>query len=71
MGDLLLSKARIKILILGVFIIFFLLALQLVRVQVIQASDYRSKAANEMELTRTTPAPPSWSIRHKLLTQHE
>lgn len=57
MGDLLLSKARIKILILGVFMIFFLLALQLVRVQVIQASDYRSKAANEMELTRTTPAP--------------
>ena len=57
MGDLLLSKARIKILILGVCIIFFLLALQLVRVQVIQASDYRSKAANEMELTRTTPAP--------------
>jgi cell division protein FtsI (penicillin-binding protein 3) len=57
MGDLLLSKARIKILILGVLIIFFLLALQLVRVQVIQASDYRSKAANEMELTRTTPAP--------------
>jgi cell division protein FtsI (penicillin-binding protein 3) len=57
MGDLLLSKSRIKILILGVFIIFFLLALQLVRVQVIQASDYRSKAATEMELTRTTPAP--------------
>ena len=57
MGDLLLAKSRIKILILGVFIIFFLLALQLVRVQVIQASDYRSKAANEMELTRTTPAP--------------
>jgi len=57
MGDLLLSTARIKIHILGVFIIFFLLALQLVRVQVIQASDYRSKAANEMELTRTTPAP--------------
>ena len=57
MGDLLLSKSRIKILILGVFLIFFLLALQLVRVQVIQASDYRSKAANEMELTRTTPAP--------------
>ena len=57
MGDLLLSKSRIKILILGVFIIFILLALQLVRVQVIQASDYRSKAANEMELTRTTPAP--------------
>ena len=57
MGDLLLSKSRIKILIIGVFIIFVLLALQLVRVQVIQASEYQSKAANEMESTRTTPAP--------------
>jgi cell division protein FtsI (penicillin-binding protein 3) len=37
--------------------IFVLLALQLVRVQVIQASEYQSKAANEMESTRTTPAP--------------
>lgn len=57
MGDLLLSKARIKILIIGVFMIFVLLALQLVRVQVIQANEYQSKAANEMELTRSTPAP--------------
>lgn len=57
MGDLLLSKSRIKILIIGVFMIFVLLALQLVRVQVIQASEYQSKAANEMELTRNTPAP--------------
>ncbi|MEY3795206.1 MAG: hypothetical protein RLZZ120_317, partial [Actinomycetota bacterium] len=31
MGDLLLSKSRIKILIIGVFMIFVLLALQLVR----------------------------------------
>ena len=57
MGDLLLSKSRIKILIIGVFMIFVLLALQLVRVQVVQASEYQSKAANEMESTRTTPAP--------------
>ncbi|CAN2204675.1 FtsI Cell division protein FtsI/penicillin-binding protein 2 [Candidatus Nanopelagicaceae bacterium] len=57
MGDLLLSKSRIKILIIGVFMIFILLALQLVRVQVIQASEYQSKAANEMQSTRTTPAP--------------
>jgi cell division protein FtsI (penicillin-binding protein 3) len=57
MGDLLLSKSRIKILIIGVFMIFVLLALQLVRVQVIQASEYQSKAANEMESTRNTPAP--------------
>ena len=57
MGDLLLSKSRIKILIIGVFMIFVLLALQLVRVQVIQAREYQSKAANEMESTRNTPAP--------------
>jgi cell division protein FtsI (penicillin-binding protein 3) len=57
MGDLLLSKSRIKILIIGVLMIFILLALQLVRVQVIQASEYQSKAANEMQSTRTTPAP--------------
>ena len=57
MGDLLLSKSRIKVLIIGVFMIFVLLALQLVRVQVIQASEYQSKAANEMESTRNTPAP--------------
>ena len=57
MGDLLLSKSRIKILIIGIFMIFILLALQLVRVQVIQASEYQSKAANEMQSTRTTPAP--------------
>ena len=57
MGDLLLSKSRIKILIIGVFMVFVLLALQLVRVQVIQASEYQSKAANEMQSTRTTPAP--------------
>ena len=57
MGDLLLSKSRIKILIIGVFMIFVLLALQLVRVQVIQATEYQSKAANEMESTRNTPAP--------------
>lgn len=57
MGDLLLSKSRIKILIIGVFMVFVLLAVQLVRVQVIQASEYQSKAANEMQSTRTTPAP--------------
>ena len=57
MGDLLLSKSRIKILIIGVFMVFVLLALQLVRVQVIQASEYQSKAAYEMQSTRTTPAP--------------
>lgn len=57
MGDLLLSKARIKVLILFAVVLFSLLAAQLVRVQVIQAAEYRSKASNEMQLTRTIPAP--------------
>ena len=57
MGNLLLSKSRIAILftvILGVLTIF---AGQLIRVQVIQASEYQAKAANEMQSTRVIPAP--------------
>lgn len=57
MGNLLLSKSRIAILftvILGFLAIF---ACQLIRVQVIQASDYQAKAANEMQSTRVIPAP--------------
>jgi cell division protein FtsI (penicillin-binding protein 3) len=56
-GNLLLSKSRIAILftvILGFLAIF---ACQLIRVQVIQASDYQAKAANEMQSTRVIPAP--------------
>jgi cell division protein FtsI (penicillin-binding protein 3) len=56
-GNLLLSKSRIAILftvILGVLTIF---AGQLIRVQVIQASEYQAKAANEMQSTRVIPAP--------------
>lgn len=56
MGNLLLSKARIKILIIGIFVLFTLLAAQLFRVQVVQASNYQEKAANEMQSTRTIPA---------------
>jgi cell division protein FtsI (penicillin-binding protein 3) len=37
--------------------IFGLLTAQLIRVQVIQANHYQSKAANEMESTRVIPAP--------------
>lgn len=57
MGDLLLSKSRIKALILISVLLFLLLAAQLVRVQVIQAAEYQSKASNEMQKTRITPAP--------------
>ena len=57
MGNLLLSKSRIAILftvILGVLAIF---AAQLVRVQVIQASEYQLKATTEMQSTRVIQAP--------------
>jgi len=57
MGNLLLAKSRINILVIGIFILFTLLACQLFRVQVVQASNYQSKAANEMQSTRTIPAP--------------
>jgi cell division protein FtsI (penicillin-binding protein 3) len=56
-GNLLLSKSRIAILftvILGVLTIF---AAQLVRVQVIQASEYQLKATTEMQSTRVIQAP--------------
>jgi len=56
MGNLLLSKSRINILIIGIFVLFTLLAAQLFRVQVVQASNYQEKAANEMQSTRTIPA---------------
>jgi cell division protein FtsI (penicillin-binding protein 3) len=57
MGNLLLAKARINILVIAIFVLFALLACQLFRVQVVQASSYRAKAANEMESTRVIPAP--------------
>jgi len=57
MGNLLLAKARINILVIGIFCLFVLLACQLFRVQVIQASNYQTKAANEMQSTRVIPAP--------------
>ncbi len=57
MGSLHLAHKRIKFLIIVcmVFILFF--AARLVQIQVIQAADYKVRAANEMESTRTIPAP--------------
>ncbi|MEY4153025.1 MAG: hypothetical protein RL470_1084 [Actinomycetota bacterium] len=57
MGNLLLAKSRINILVIAIFLLFSLLALQLFRVQVVQASSYQRKAANEMQSTRVIPAP--------------
>jgi cell division protein FtsI (penicillin-binding protein 3) len=57
MGNLFLAKSRINILVVAIFILFSLLALQLFRVQVVQAGSYQRKAANEMQSTRVIPAP--------------
>jgi cell division protein FtsI (penicillin-binding protein 3) len=57
MGNLLLAKSRINILVIAIFVLFSLLALQLFRVQVVQAGSYQRKAANEMQSTRLIPAP--------------
>ena len=57
MGNLLLAKSRINILVIAIFVLFSILALQLFRVQVVQASSYQRKAANEMQSTRVIPAP--------------
>ena len=56
MGSLHLAHKRIKFLIAVsmVFLLFF--GARLVQIQVIQASDYKVRAANEMESTRTIPA---------------
>jgi len=56
-GNLRLAHSRIAILVTLIFGVLILFACQLVRVQVIQASDYQAKAANEMESTRVIPAP--------------
>ena len=57
MGDLLLAKSRIRILALGFTIILALLSLQLFRVQIFEAANYKLRAVDEMETTRTVQAP--------------
>ena len=55
-GNLNLAASRIRALIVFILIFFLLFAARLIQIQAIQASDYRSKAANEMESTRAIPA---------------
>lgn len=57
MGDLLLAKSRIRILALGFTIVLALLSLQLFRVQIFEAANYKLRAVDEMETTRTVQAP--------------
>ena len=55
-GNLNLAAARIRVLIVFILIFFLFFAARLIQIQAIQAGDYRSKAANEMESTRAIPA---------------
>lgn len=57
MGDLLLAKSRIRILALGFTIVFALFSLQLFRVQIFEAANYKLRAVDEMETTRIVQAP--------------
>ena len=57
MGNLLLAKSRIGIVVTVIFGVFLIFACQLIRVQVIQAGSYQAKAVNEMQSTRVIPAP--------------
>jgi len=56
-GDLLLAKSRIRILALVFTVALALLSLQLFRVQIIEASNYKLRAVDEMETTRVVQAP--------------
>ena len=57
MGDLALAKSRIRILALVFTIVLALLSLQLFRVQIFEAANYKLRAVDEMETTRTVQAP--------------
>jgi cell division protein FtsI (penicillin-binding protein 3) len=56
-GDLQLAKSRIRILALVFTVAIALLSLQLFRVQIIEASNYKLRAVDEMETTRVVQAP--------------
>jgi len=56
-GDLLLSKSRIRILALVFTVLLALLSLQLFRVQIFEAANYKLRAVDEMETTRVVQAP--------------
>jgi cell division protein FtsI (penicillin-binding protein 3) len=57
MADLLLAKSRIRILVLVFITVLSLFTVQLVRVQIIEASNYKIRALDEMETTRLVQAP--------------
>ena len=56
MGNLNLSATRIRALFILILIFFLIFAARLIQIQGIQATEYRNKAANEMQSTRAIPA---------------
>jgi cell division protein FtsI (penicillin-binding protein 3) len=57
MGNLQLAHKRIRVLVVVCLIFLLFFAARLVQIQAIQAGEYQLRAANEMESTRTIPAP--------------
>jgi cell division protein FtsI (penicillin-binding protein 3) len=57
MGNFSLAHNRIRALIFFLALAMFLFGLRLVQVQAVQAGDYRMRAVNEMENTKSLPAP--------------
>ena len=57
MGNFALAHNRIRLLVLVIAIAMLLFGVRLVQIQAVQAGDYRLRALNEMENTRSLPAP--------------
>jgi cell division protein FtsI (penicillin-binding protein 3) len=57
MGNFAIAHNRIRLLILLVAVAMFIFGVRLIQVQAVQASDYRARAASEMENTRALLAP--------------
>jgi len=57
MGNFALAHNRIRVMVLLIAVVILLFGVRLIQVQAIQANDYRMRAVNEMENTRSLPAP--------------
>ena len=57
MGNFAIAHNRIRFLIFLIAVVMFFFGIRLVQVQAVQAGDYRARAVNEMENTRSLPAP--------------
>lgn len=57
MGNFALARSRIRLLVLVITVFMLMFGVRLVQVQALQAGDYRLRAVNEMENTRSLLAP--------------